>query len=194
MFYEGYLRLRRNLKRYDGKRGHVCSGFHNHLFWNNLLVGSTMLQNAAGPVYTIGIFRGKRDRSLDFERSETGEIVSPLARGHRHPVPIIHQWDHHLCNMCFRSSTWLQRVSISQHFRRAYWMGALVANTNESSKVCAWLIDVYMSLFKLPEWLEHSTVVKVHYRHWIFMMLFVSKLLNTHVLNFYSYFNSLMYL
>lgn len=100
MLYEGYLCLKRNPERYDGRRGHVCSGgadqgFHNYLFWNNLLVGATMVQNAAGPVYTIGIFRGKPVRSLDFERSESGEIISPSARGPQHPVPVIHQWDRH---------------------------------------------------------------------------------------------------
>jgi hypothetical protein len=64
MLYEAYLCLARNPKKYDGKRGHVCSGgadqgFHNYLFWNNMLNASVALLNAEGPVYTIGVFRGK---------------------------------------------------------------------------------------------------------------------------------------
>lgn len=109
MLYEGYQCLRRNPSKYDGKRGHVCSGgadqgFHNFLFWNNLLVNSTALPNARGPVYTIGIFRGKPVRSLNFDRAADGKILSPSQRGAQHPVPIIHQWDRHadLLNYVFQ--------------------------------------------------------------------------------------------
>ncbi|CAL6334011.1 unknown protein [Bathycoccus prasinos] len=100
MLYEAYQCLRRNPKKVDGKRGHVCSGgadqgFHNYLFWNNMLNASVALCNAAGPVYTIGVFRGKPVRSLNFERNTDGEVISPSERGVQHPVPVIHQWDRH---------------------------------------------------------------------------------------------------
>ncbi|CAL6339176.1 unnamed protein product [Bathycoccus prasinos] len=100
MLYEAYLCLKRNPKTYDGRRGHVCSGgadqgFHNYLFWNNMLNASVALLNAAGPVYTVGIFRGKPVRSLDFERNTSGDILSPLQRGLQYAVPVIHQWDRH---------------------------------------------------------------------------------------------------
>lgn len=101
MLYEAYRCLRRNLKKYDGKRGHVCSGgadqgFHNYLFWNNMLNTSVALLNAAGPVYTIGIFRGKPVRSLNFEQNSDGEVISPSARGVQLLVPVVHQWDRHI--------------------------------------------------------------------------------------------------
>ena len=100
MLYEAYRCLRRNVKKRDGKRGHVCSGgadqgFHNYLFWNNMLNASIALLNAGGPVYTIGIFRGKPVRSLNFDRNSIGDVISPAKRGVQHPVPIIHQWDRH---------------------------------------------------------------------------------------------------
>jgi len=97
---EGYLCLKRNPRKFDGKRGHVCSGgadqaFHNYLFWNHLLDKATFLHNAAGPVYTIGIFRGKPVRSLDFALNGNGDVISPIERGVQYPVPVIHQWDRH---------------------------------------------------------------------------------------------------
>lgn len=100
MLYEAYLCLARNPKKYDGKRGHVCSGgadqgFHNYLFWNNMLNASVALLNAEGPVYTIGVFRGKPVRSIDFERNTEGDVISPSQRGVQYLVPVIHQWDRH---------------------------------------------------------------------------------------------------
>ena len=101
MLYEGYQCVKRNPRKFDGKRGHVCSGgadqgFHNFLFWNGLLLHATALKNAGGPVYTVGIFRGKPVRSLDFERAVDGKVLSPQKRGMQYPVPIIHQWDRHI--------------------------------------------------------------------------------------------------
>lgn len=100
MLYEGYSCLKRNPHKFDGKRGHVCSGgadqgFHNFLFWNNLLLGAELVQNAAGPVYTVGIFRGKPVRYADFDRDQAGRVISPPKRGSSLPVPVIHQWDRH---------------------------------------------------------------------------------------------------
>lgn len=100
MLYESYLCLKRNPNKFDGKRGHVCSGgadqgFHNYLFWNNMLNASVALLNAAGPVYTIGVFRGKPVRSLNFERDAEGSVISPFQRGVQYVVPVIHQWDRH---------------------------------------------------------------------------------------------------
>jgi len=101
ILYEGFQCLKRNPRKFDGKRGHVCSGgadqgFHNFLFWNGLLLRASALRNAGGPVYTVGIFRGKPVRSLDFERAVDGKILSPQKRGMQYPVPIIHQWDRHI--------------------------------------------------------------------------------------------------
>jgi len=108
MLYEAYLCLARNRKKIDGKRGHVCSGgadqgFHNYLFWNNMLNDSIALLNAEGPVYTIGVFRGKPVRSLNFEVDAKGDVISPSQRGVQHVVPLIHQWDRHadLCKHVF---------------------------------------------------------------------------------------------
>lgn len=100
MLYEAYECLKRNPNKFDGKRGHVCSGgadqgFHNYLFWNFQLNASVALSNAAGPVYTIGIFRGKPIRSLNFDRNLDGDIISPPERGPQYVVPVIHQWDRH---------------------------------------------------------------------------------------------------
>ncbi len=100
MLYEAHLCLRRNANKFDGKRGHVCSGgadqgFHNYLYWNNKLNASVALLNAAGPVYTIGVFRDKPVRSLNFERNALGDVISPRERGLQSPVPVIHQWDRH---------------------------------------------------------------------------------------------------
>ena len=100
MLYESYLCLVRNKNKKDGKRGHVCSGgadqgFHNYLFWKKMLNGSVALLNAEGPVYTIGVFRGKPIRSLDFERNTEGDVISPSQRGVQYVVPVIHQWDRH---------------------------------------------------------------------------------------------------
>ena len=100
MLYEGYLCLKRNHNKIDVGRGHVCSGgadqgFHNFLFWNNLLLGAEMMHNAAGPVYTVGIFRGKPVRYADFDRDVAGKVISPPKRGSSYPVPVIHQWDRH---------------------------------------------------------------------------------------------------
>ena len=100
MLHEAYLCVTRNPKKFDGKRGHVCSGgadqgFHNYLFWNNMLNASVVLLNAGGPVYTIGVFRGKPVRSLNFERNSEGDVISPSQRGAQYIVPVIHQWDRH---------------------------------------------------------------------------------------------------
>jgi len=100
MLYEAYLCIARNPKKVDGKRGHVCAGgadqgFHNYLFWNNMLNASVVLLNAEGPVYTIGVFRGKPVRSLNFERNIEGDVISPSQRGVQYVVPVIHQWDRH---------------------------------------------------------------------------------------------------
>jgi hypothetical protein len=88
------------MNKYDGKRGHVCSGgadqgFHNYVFWNKKLSNAVYMLNAAGPVYTIGIFRGKPVRSLNFARNENGDLLSPRERGIQYLVPVIHQWDRH---------------------------------------------------------------------------------------------------
>lgn len=101
MLYEAYNCIKRNPNKFDGKRGHVCSGgadqgFHNYLFWNSKLNSSVALLNGAGPVYTIGIFRGKPVRLLDFDQNFKGEIISPPQRGSQYVVPIIHQWDRHV--------------------------------------------------------------------------------------------------
>jgi len=100
MLYEGYCCLKRNMNKYDGKRGHVCSGgadqgFHNYVFWNKKLSNAVYMLNAAGPVYTIGIFRGKPVRSLNFARNRNGDLLSPPERGIQFLVPVIHQWDRH---------------------------------------------------------------------------------------------------
>ena len=100
MLYEAYLCLRRHPNKFDGKRGHVCSGgadqgFHNYLFWNNKFNASVALLNAEGPVYTVGIFRGKPVRSLDFDRNTDGDVITPPQRGPQYVVPVIHQWDRH---------------------------------------------------------------------------------------------------
>lgn len=100
MLNEGYECLKRNPKKIDGRRGHVCSGgadqgFHNYLFWNQKLNASVSLLNGAGPVYTIGIFRGKPVRSLNFDQNIHGDVTSPPERGSQHVLPVIHQWDRH---------------------------------------------------------------------------------------------------
>lgn len=100
MLYEAYKCLKRNPNKFDGKRGHACSGgadqgFHNYLFWNFKLNASVALLNGAGPVYTIGIFRGKPVRSLDFDQNSDGDVISPPQRGSQHVIPLIHQWDRH---------------------------------------------------------------------------------------------------
>jgi hypothetical protein len=100
MLNQGYLCVKKNPQKYIKNRGHICSGgadqgFHNFLFWNNRLPGAVSLNNGAGPVFTIGIFRGKPVRSLNFERNKRGEVLSPLQRGSQDTVPVIHQWDRH---------------------------------------------------------------------------------------------------
>jgi hypothetical protein len=59
------------------------------------LNASVALLNGAGPVYTIGIFRGKPVRSLNFDQNIFGDLISPLERGSQVVVPLIHQWDRH---------------------------------------------------------------------------------------------------
>ncbi|CAL6334175.1 unnamed protein product [Bathycoccus prasinos] len=100
MLLQGYLCLKRNARKFIKNRGHVCSGgadqgFHNFLFWNRMLIGAVSIRNGAGPVYTIGSFRGKPVKSLDFDRDMNGRVVSPSQRGAQYAVPIIHQWDRH---------------------------------------------------------------------------------------------------
>ena len=63
---------------------------------NFKLNASVALLNGAGPVYTIGIFRGKPVRSLNFDQNIFGDVISPLERGPQHVVPVIHQWDRHV--------------------------------------------------------------------------------------------------
>ena len=100
MILEGYLCLKRNPKKFVKKRGHVCSGgadqgFHNFLFWSKRLPMGAALKNGDGPVYTVGMIRGKPARSLNFDQNHLGEVVSPVQRGPECRVPVIHQWDRH---------------------------------------------------------------------------------------------------
>lgn len=103
MLYEAKSCLRRNpvkFLKHHHRMNHVCAGgadqgFHNYLFWNNLLPEASSVLNGVGPVYTLGIFENKPVRSLRFEQDEDGVILSPSARGLSRPVPIIHQWDRH---------------------------------------------------------------------------------------------------
>ena len=41
------------------------------------LAGALSMPNAAGPVYTIGIFGGKPIPNIHFERDEAGFVISP---------------------------------------------------------------------------------------------------------------------
>ena len=93
------------LKKHPNKKDrgvHVCQGGadqgeHNTLYYKGKLAGALSLPNAAGPVYTIGLFGNKPIRNVMFDRDDEGYVVSPKERT-RVPVtrvPVVHQYDRH---------------------------------------------------------------------------------------------------